>query len=96
MPSDEQATAVVLDECIDALLTGGEWTDRLPAGTRNAELERLVVVGQWLIQLAHRSSGGAGQSRERIWRRVQPPLNPPSIIAWILSALSPPRPALPG
>ena len=72
-------SAALLDLCIDDLLRGRDWSQRLPADREpRVEIEELMEVAVVVRHLAAATAGIEQPARHRLWSRIRRDVRPVS------------------
>jgi hypothetical protein len=85
VPERDETTAILLDECIQALMDGEDWREVMLA--HEDEMAPLVAVGHWLLELARNVPPATTEGRTRIWRRISDSIDVGRLAALVLPAV---------
>ena len=79
MLSPLNSSAALLDHCIDDLLNGRDWSQRLPADPKTrAEIDQLMEVAVVVRNLAAATAGIEQPTKHRLWSRIKRDARPAS------------------
>lgn len=79
MLSPLNSSAALLDHCIDDLLNGRDWSQRLPAEPKQrVEIDRLMEVAVVVRHIAAATAGVEKPRKQRLWSRISRGVRPAS------------------